>query len=126
MRTGDYAKKDDQGHFWFSGRKDDLIESGGYRIGPGEVEACLMSHSAVIDACVLGKPDPTRGEIVKAFIVVKKGLQPDERLAQHIREFVKNKLEKHAYPREIEFIESMPTTKTGKINKIELKKKLSP
>jgi len=123
MRTGDYARKDAQGHFWFSGRKDDLIESGGYRIGPGEIELCLMDHKAVAHACVLGIPDPVRGEIVKAFIVPKKGVQVDTQLKTHIRDFVKNKLEKHAYPREIEILKTMPLTKTGKINKAELKKR---
>ena len=123
MRTGDYARKDAQGHFWFSGRKDDLIESGGYRIGPGEIELCLMAHKAVAHACVLGMPDPVRGEIVKAFIVLKKGIQIDSRMEARIRDFVKNRLEKHAYPREIEILEKMPLTKTGKINKAELKKR---
>lgn len=123
MRTGDYARKDPQGHFWFSGRMDDLIESSGYRIGPGEIEMCLMTHKAVAHACVLGVPDPVRGEIVKAFIVPKPGVQVDTRLETSIRDYVKNRLEKHAYPRKIEILEKMPLTKTGKINKAELKKR---
>jgi acetyl-CoA synthetase len=123
MRTGDYARKDAQGHFWFCGRQDDLIESGGYRIGPGEIEMCLMAHKAVAHACVLGVPDPVRGEIVKAFIVPKKGIQIDATVETDIRNFVKNRLEKHAYPREIEILEKMPLTKTGKINKAVLKKR---
>jgi len=123
MRTGDYARKDAQGHFWFSGRADDLIESGGYRIGPGEIELCLMTHEAVAHACVLGIPNPVRGEIVKAFIVPQNGIQIDTRMQTNIRDFVKNRLEKHAYPREIEILEKMPLTKTGKINKAELKKR---
>ncbi len=123
MRTGDYARKDAQGHFWFSGRVDDLIESGGFRIGPGEIEMCLMTHKAVAHACVLGIPDPLRGEIVKAFIVPEKGIRVDTRMETSIRDFVKNKLEKHAYPREFEILEKMPMTKTGKIDKAALRKR---
>jgi len=123
MRTGDYGSKDAHGYFWFSGRRDDIIESGGYRIGPGEIETCLMAHEAVVHACVLGLPDAIRGEIVKAFIVPKTGIRVDSLLKENIRDFVKAKLEKHAYPREIAFLEKMPMTKTGKINKDELKKR---
>ncbi len=117
LRTGDYGKKDADGYFYFTGRADDLIESGGFRIGPGEVEACLISHAAVAHVCVLGVPDDVRGEIVKAFIVPRENFTADERLKEDIREFVKDKLEQHAYPREIEFLEEMPMTKTGKIRK---------
>jgi acetyl-CoA synthetase len=122
MRTGDYGKKDEHGYFWFTGRKDDLIESGGYRIGPGEVEDCLMRHAAVKLVAVIGVADKTRGEIVKAFIVPKDGFTPDERLKQSIQQHVKTKLEAHAYPREVEFLTEMPMTKTGKILKHELRK----
>jgi acetyl-CoA synthetase len=125
LKTGDYGSKDEAGHFWFSGRVDDLIESGGYRIGPGEIEACLMAHHAVAHVCVLGVPDKVRGEIVKAFIVPQKGIAGDEILEQSIRDFVQNKLEKHAYPREIAFLEKMPMTKTGKIRKDELRKRVT-
>lgn len=121
MRTGDFGKKDELGHFWFTGRQDDLIESGGYRIGPGEVEECLMSHKAVALVCVLGVPDKVRGQIVKAFIMPKKGIQPDRALEEDIRAFVKGRLEAHAYPREIQFLEEMPMTKTGKIRKDKLR-----
>jgi acetyl-CoA synthetase len=121
MRTGDFGRKDPDGYFWFTGRKDDLIESGGYRIGPGEVEECLMSHEAVALVCVLGIPDKVRGQIVKAFITPKNGITPDKALEQNIREYVKGKLEAHAYPREIEFIDKMPVTKTGKIRKDKLR-----
>ena len=125
LRTGDYGKKDADGYFYFTGRADDLIESGGFRIGPGEVEACLMSHAAVEHVCVLGVPDDMRGEIVKAFIVPRKNISADEQLEQNIREFVKDKLEKHAYPREIEFLEEMPMTKTGKIRKDVLRQRIN-
>jgi len=121
LRTGDFGVKDDEGCFTFSGRQDDLIESGGYRIGPGEVEACLMTHAAVKHVCVLGVPDEVRGEVVKAFIVPEEGTPVDGQLEESIRDHVKGKLEKHAYPRRIEFLKEMPMTKTGKIRKEVLK-----
>ena len=117
LRTGDFGFKDEEGCFTFSGRQDDLIESGGYRIGPGEVEACLMTHAAVKHVCVLGVPDAVRGEAVKAFIVPREGIAVDAHLEESIREHVKGKLEKHAYPRKIEFLKEMPLTRTGKIRK---------
>ena len=121
MKTGDLGRKDENGYFWFTGRADDLIESGGYRIGPGEIEECLMKHEAVALVCVLGVPDSVRGQIVKAFIVPKAGFTPDELLEESIRNHVKGKLEAHAYPRAIQFLEEMPMTKTGKILKNKLK-----
>lgn len=123
MRTGDYARKDDRGRFWFSGRKDDLIESGGFRIGPGEIEDCLMRHADVSMACVLGVPDAVRGEVVKAFIVPRPGVRPDRHLEESIREYVKSRLEAHAYPREIQFLDRMPMTQSGKIRKSELRRR---
>ena len=121
LKTGDLGRKDADGHFWFTGRADDLIESGGYRIGPGEIEECLMKHPAVALVCVLGVPDPVRGQIVKAFIVPNPGFHPDAALEESIRAHVKGKLEAHAYPRAIQFLEEMPMTKTGKILKNKLK-----
>lgn len=121
LRTGDYAIKDNDGYFWFAGREDDIIESGGYRIGPGEIEACLMSLESVSYVCVLGVPDAVRGEVVKAFIVPKKGVQPDANLEKRIQEHVRENLEKHAYPRKIAFLEKMPMTKSGKIRKSDLR-----
>jgi len=121
MRTGDYGRKDAAGHFWFRGRQDDIIESGGYRIGPGEVEACLMKHAAVALVGVIGVPDPIRGEVVKAFILPREGVTPDKALENSIREHVKKRLEAHAYPRKIAFVKDMPTTKTGKILKYQLR-----
>ncbi len=122
LKTGDFAEKDDQGHFWFSGRQDDLIESGGFRIGPGEIEACLMSHEDVALVSVIGIPDKVRGEIIKAFIVPAEGAAPDDDLQNRIQRYVKEKLEAHAWPREIKFLKDMPMTKTGKIRKEMLKK----
>lgn len=122
MRTGDYGIKDESGHFSFTGRQDDIIESGGYRIGPGEVEGCLMKHEAVALVGVIGVPDPVRGEIVKAFIQPKEGVKVDEALEESIKQHVKTKLEAHAYPREVEFMKELPRTKTGKILKQELRR----
>ena len=122
LRTGDYGRKDENGHFWFSGRQDDIIESGGFRIGPGEVEACLMKHRAVALVGVIGVADPIRGEIVKAFILPKEGVTPDKALEESIKEHVKKRLEAHAYPREVAFLIEMPMTKTGKILKNELRR----
>lgn len=121
MKTGDLGRRDENGHFWFTGRADDLIESGGYRIGPGEIEECLMKHEAVALVCVLGVPDPVRGQIVKAFIVPKSGFKADGALEESIRSHVKGRLEAHAYPRAIQFLEEMPMTKTGKILKNKLR-----
>ena len=115
MRTGDYGRKDPDGNFWFSGRQDDIIESGGFRIGPGEVEDCLMKHPAVALVGVIGVPDQVRGEIVKAFILPRPGVTPDKALEQNIQEHVKKRLEAHAYPREVVFVAEMPRTQTGKI-----------
>jgi acetyl-CoA synthetase len=122
MRTGDYGTKDESGYFWFRGRQDDLVESGGYRIGPGEVEDCLMKHAAVKLVGVIGVPDEIRDEIVKAYVVLKEGIEPDTLLQESIQQHVKSKLEAHAYPREVEFIREMPMTKTGKILKQALRK----
>ena len=121
MRTGDYGRKDKDGNFWFSGRQDDIIESGGFRIGPGEVEDCLMKHPAVALVGVIGVPDPVRGEVVKAFILPKAGVTPDSALELSIKDHVKKRLEAHAYPREVAFVDEMPRTKTGKILRNELR-----
>jgi acetyl-CoA synthetase len=121
MRTGDYGRKDKAGNFWFSGRQDDIIESGGFRIGPGEVEDCLMKHPAVALVGVIGVADPVRGEIVKAFILPRTGVTPDKALEQSIQDHVKKRLEAHAYPREVAFVDQMPRTSTGKILRNELR-----
>ena len=122
LRTGDMGIKDDDGYFWFIGREDDVIESGAYRIGPGEVEDCLIRHDAVALAAVVGIPDEMRGEIVKAFIVPNDGVKVDKALEESIKEHVKTKLEAYAYPREIEFVEELPMTTTGKIMRKELRR----
>lgn len=115
MKTGDQGRRDGDGYIWFVGRDDDVITSAGYRIGPGEIEDCLISHPAVAIAAVVGKPDPLRTEIVKAFIVLKPGQNPGQALKDEIQAHVRTKLSAHEYPREIEFVSELPLTTTGKI-----------
>jgi acetyl-CoA synthetase len=120
--TGDLAKKDEDGYLWFVGRKDDVITSAGYRIGPAEIEDCLIKHPAVAMAAAVGKPDKVRTEIVKAFIVLKEGVSADPALEEEIKGFVKVKLAAHEFPREIEFVKELPMTATGKIMRKDLRK----
>jgi acetyl-CoA synthetase len=115
LTTGDEAIVDEDGYFHFVGREDDVITSAGYRIGPGEIEDCLIRHPAVALAAAIGKPDTLRTEIVKAFIVLKPGTAPSPTLAADIQDFVRTRLSAHEYPREVAFIDSMPMTTTGKI-----------
>jgi acetyl-CoA synthetase len=115
MTTGDQGVIDAEGYVQFIGRDDDVITSAGYRIGPTEIEDCLIRHPAVALAAVVGKPDPVRTEIVKAFIVLKSGQAPSDALAADIKDFVKTRLSAHEYPREVAFIEQMPMTTTGKV-----------
>jgi acetyl-CoA synthetase len=120
--TGDVAVKDADGYIWFKGREDDLISSGGYRIGPTDIEDCLMKHPAVLMAAVVGSPDPIRGEIVKAFIVPRPEAAAGPVLAEEIRRFVGARLAHYQAPREIVFIEELPLTATGKIMRRELRR----
>ncbi|MCA1961381.1 MAG: AMP-binding protein [Desulfomonile sp.] len=120
--TGDLAKKDEDGYLWFVGRKDDVITSAGYRIGPAEIEDCLLKHPAVSIAAAIGKPDKVRTEIVKAFIVLKPGIDPGPELQEEIKGFVKTRLAAHEFPREIEFVPELPMTATGKIMRKELRR----
>lgn len=113
--SGDLGVADEQGYFRFVGRDDDLITSGGYRIGPGEIEACLSRHPAVALAAVVGVPDPIRTEVVKAVIVLKPGFTPTDSLAKDLQEHVRSRLAAHEYPRIIEFVFDLPLTATGKI-----------
>ncbi len=120
--TGDLARKDEDGYLWFVGRKDDVITSAGYRIGPAEIEDCLLKHPSVSLVAVVGSPDEVRTEIVKAFIVLKPGVTPTPNLEQKIKDFVKTRLAAHEFPREIEFVRELPMTATGKIMRKELRK----
>jgi acetyl-CoA synthetase len=115
MTTGDQGVADEDGYIRFIGRDDDVITSSGYRIGPSEIEDCLIRHPAVALAAVVGKPDPVRTEIVKAFIVLKAGHSPSDALAADIQSFVRTRLSAHEYPREVAFIAEMPMTTTGKV-----------
>jgi len=122
LLTGDLAKRDEDGYFWFVGRKDDVITSSGYRIGPAEIEDCLMKHPSVSMVAVIGSPDKVRTEVVKAFIVLKSEVAPSTEIEENIKKFVKVRLAAHEYPREIEFVSDLPMTATGKIMRKELKK----
>ena len=119
--TGDYAKVDDDGYFWYEGRRDDLIKSAGYRIGPAEVEDTLVAHPAVEEAAVVGVPDAARGQTVKAFIRLAPGATPSDALAEELRLHVKTNLAAYKFPRIIEFVEQFPLTSTGKISRKDLR-----
>ena len=119
--SGDSAYKDEDGYYWFQGRVDDVIMTAGERVGPFEIESKLVEHEAIQEAGVIGKPDPIRGEIVKAFITLKKEYEPSDELKEDIRLFVKSGLAAHAAPREIEFKDKLPKTRSGKIMRRVLK-----
>jgi len=121
--TGDRAWKDEDGYFWFVGRSDDVINTAGHLVGPFEVESALIEHPAVAEAGVIGKPDEERMEIVKAFVSLKEGYNASGELADEIKKFVRTRLAAHAYPREIEFVNSLPKTRSGKIMRRLLKAK---
>jgi acetyl-CoA synthetase len=115
LLTGDLGQMDEDGYVWFLSRKDDVINSSGYRIGPGEIEACLGSHPSVAMAAVIGVPDERRGEVPKAFVVVRPGVDPSEDLADQLRQHVRTRLAGHEVPRQIVFLDDLPKTTTGKI-----------
>ncbi|TMU85936.1 acetate--CoA ligase [Bacillus sp. BHET2] len=119
--SGDSAYMDEDGYFWFQGRIDDVIMTSGERVGPFEVESKLVEHPAVAEAGVIGKPDPVRGEIIKAFISLRDGYEVTDELKEEIRQFVKKGLAAHAAPREIEFRDKLPKTRSGKIMRRVLK-----
>ena len=119
--TGDRATRNDDGYYWFVGRGDDVIKSAGYRIGPFEVESALIEHPAVVEAAVVGKPDSMRGQIVKAFVVLRKDRAPCEELKHELQEHCKRVTAPYKYPREIEFLPELPKTISGKIRRVELR-----
>ncbi|MDO5706405.1 MAG: AMP-binding protein [Paracoccus sp. (in: a-proteobacteria)] len=121
LLTGDRGRKDADGRFWFIGRDDDVISSAGYRIGPSEIEDCLIAHPAVQFAGVVGKPDDLRGSVIAAYVVLNEGFPPSDALAQQIAEHVKARLAAHEYPRVVRFIDQMPMTTTGKIIRARLR-----
>ncbi len=121
--TGDTAWRDEDGYYWFVGRTDDLIKSSGYRIGPFEIESVLMEHPAVLECAVTGAPDPVRGQVVKATIVLTKGYEASEELKKDIQQFVKRLTAPYKYPRIVEFVNELPKTISGKIRRTELREK---
>jgi acetyl-CoA synthetase/medium-chain acyl-CoA synthetase len=121
--TGDRAYKDEDGYFWFVGRADDVIISAGYRIGPFEVESALKEHPAVAESAVVASPDEMRGEIVKAYVILAPGYSTSPELATELQEHVKKVTAPYKYPREIEFVESLPKTISGKIRRVELRER---
>jgi acetyl-CoA synthetase len=116
-RTGDLAKMDEEGYLWYQGRADDMFKSAGYRIGPAEIENCLVKHPAVANAAVIGAPDETRGTIVKAFIVLQPGQTPCAALEAELQAHVRQYLAPYEYPKAIEFIDQLPMTTTGKVQR---------
>ncbi|MGZ4394590.1 MAG: acyl-CoA synthetase [Gaiellaceae bacterium] len=120
--TGDRAVRDEDGYLWFTGRADDVILSAAYRIGPFEVESALLEHPAVAESAVVGKPDPDRGQIVKAFVVLRPGQEGTDALVRELQEHCKRVTAPYKYPREIEFLEALPKTRSGKIRRVELRK----
>jgi acetyl-CoA synthetase len=122
--TGDEAHQDEEGYFWFVGRNDDIIKSSGYRIGPTEIEACIAAHPAVEMVAVVGLPDPVRGELVTAAVKVRDGFSADSKLAGDLVAFGRARLERHEYPRRVEFVREMPLTVTGKVMRKVLKQGL--
>ena len=122
LRTGDLARRDADGYFWYQGRNDDLIKSAGYRIGPAEVEDSLVAHPFVAEAAVIGSPDPERGSIVKAFVRLASGVTPSEAVVRTLQDHVKTSLAAYKYPREIAFVTEFPLTSSGKIRRSELRR----
>jgi acetyl-CoA synthetase len=116
--TGDLARRDADGYYWFAGRNDRLIKSSGYRIGPFEVESVLLEHAAVKECKVTGRPDPDRGQAVKAFVVLREGYAPGRKLVKELQDYVKSVTAPYKYPRYIEFVEEIPKTFNGKIKRL--------
>jgi acetyl-CoA synthetase len=116
-RTGDLATRDAQGYLWYQGRSDDVFKAAGYRIGPSEIENCLLKHAAVANAAVVPKPDAQRGNLVKAYVVLSPGFAPSDELVQALQHHVRGQLAPYEYPKEIEFIDALPMTTTGKVQR---------
>ncbi|HLA81337.1 MAG TPA: acyl-CoA synthetase, partial [Thermoleophilia bacterium] len=119
--SGDYVYKDEDGLYWHVSRIDDIIKSRGYRVSPGEVEDALMEHAAVFEASVIGAPDAEQGQRVKAFVILNAGFAGSPEFVEELRAFVKKRVAPYMAPSEIEFVESLPRTETGKVRRIELR-----
>ncbi len=122
--TGDTAWEDENGYFWYVGRTDDIIKASGYRIGPFEIESVLMEHPSVLECAVTGAPDPVRGTVVKATVVLTKGYQPSDELRKELQTFVKEQTAPYKYPRILEFVEELPKTISGKIQRAVIRKEM--
>jgi acyl-coenzyme A synthetase/AMP-(fatty) acid ligase len=122
-RTGDRGHRDDDGYLWFAGRADDMFKSAGYRIGPFEVESALQAHPAVAESAVVGSPDPIRGQIVKAFVILAPGYEPSPALVEELQACVRQQTAPYKYPRAIEFVTELPKTVSGKIRRAELRER---
>ncbi len=121
--TGDTAYRDEDGYYWYIGRTDDMIKASGYRIGPFEVESVLMEHPAVLEVAVTGAPDPVRGQVVKATIVLTSQYSASEELKKELQNYVKKTTAPYKYPRIIEFVSELPKTISGKIKRNEIRNK---
>lgn len=113
--TGDTAWRDADGYYWFVGRNDDVIKCSGYRIGPFEVESALMEHPSVLECAITAVPDPVRGQVVKATIVLARGYEPSDELVKELQNHVKHATAPYKYPRVVEFVDELPKTTSGKI-----------
>ena len=120
--TGDRATRDANGYFWFLGRTDDVIKSSGYRIGPFEIESALLEHEAVLEVAVVGKPDPLRGQIVRACVVLRANVEPTDTLKRELQQHCRALIAAYKYPREIEFVPELPKTTSGKARRVDLRK----
>ncbi|MEG1510165.1 MAG: AMP-binding protein, partial [Clostridia bacterium] len=124
--TGDLATRDNDGYYWFVGRKDDIIKSSGYRIGPYEVESALYEHPAVLECAITGAPDELRGQVVKATIILTKGYTPSDALIKELQNHVKRLTAPYKYPRIIEFVTELPKTFSGKIKRKNIRNNDNP
>ena len=121
--TGDVAWRDEDGYFWYVGRNDDVIKSSGYRISPFEIESVLVTHPAVLECAVTGIPDPVRGQLVKATVVLREGYTPSEELKKELQNFVKHETAPYKYPRAMEFVDELPKSSSGKIKRVDIRNK---
>ncbi|HEX2093201.1 MAG TPA: 2-aminobenzoate-CoA ligase, partial [Longimicrobiaceae bacterium] len=121
--TGDTYRVDEDGYFWYQARNDDMIISAGYNIAGPEVENVLLEHPAVLECGVVGAPDPERGQVVKAFVVLREGFTPGEERARELQEWVKSQIAPYKYPRRVEFVEALPRTQTGKLQRFRLRER---
>ncbi len=121
--TGDIAWKDEDGYYWYSGRNDDIIKSSGYRISPFEIESVLLEHPAVLECAVTGVPDPVRGQLVKGTCILRDGFEPTEELKKELQTYVKNNTAPYKYPRVIEFVKELPKSVSGKVKRVDIRKK---